>query len=559
MDRARHLRNYDLHSWSGLALGLFVYIVVFSGSVALFFHEVQSWEDPARRLGIAEPPIEMNAIFTNWIDKHSNGDPIEFLRFTYPTAYAPYYTGRASIKRENEEAKFISQRWDTSTGAPLPERGEGMSRWLLDFHRDLMWPDFLGGHTAGRTIVGIVGIILMLSIVTGVVAHTKITKELFTLRFFRSIRLKWQDAHKVLGLWGLPFYSMIAFTGAILGVLAIIAPLIAVLTFKGDQTALMNAVLGEPVEASGISAEMLSVDDLADLKMPGSNERVRFITMAHYGDTNARFDIYFAPDKELKLVEGYQINGVTGEKTDGGSTFRTSTATRVLTSFSPLHFGTYGGVLLKFAYFILGIMLSVITALGMMMWVERRRHGSTGSRPKKVYEWVSKGTAGTMIGLVIASAFLLCHDKVYTGLEEKRLFWTGITFFLVWFMAIGFAFFRQNEYAVTKELLTATALLLCSAVVLNAIKTNDTLLAIFGSGHKIAAYVDLSLVVLGLATIAVAAKLPKARDHNSNSGRRLSDLFIHLSLKDAVNGIRALFANSIKPREMPVDKEPFRK
>lgn len=31
MDKARHKRNYDLHSWSGVTLGIFLFIVCFTG------------------------------------------------------------------------------------------------------------------------------------------------------------------------------------------------------------------------------------------------------------------------------------------------------------------------------------------------------------------------------------------------------------------------------------------------------------------------------------------------------------------------------------------------
>ncbi|MEM8703329.1 MAG: PepSY-associated TM helix domain-containing protein, partial [Pseudomonadota bacterium] len=78
-----------------------------------------------------------------------------------------------------------------------------------------------------RILVGLVGIAFLLLILTGIVAHTKFTKELFTLRYLKSVRLKWQDSHKVMGLWTSPFAAMIALTGAFLGVIALLLPLLA--------------------------------------------------------------------------------------------------------------------------------------------------------------------------------------------------------------------------------------------------------------------------------------------------------------------------------------------
>ena len=59
MEKSRYLRIYDLHSWSGIVLGLFVFIVSFTGCLALFDHELKSWEDPAKRLSIAQESAEI--------------------------------------------------------------------------------------------------------------------------------------------------------------------------------------------------------------------------------------------------------------------------------------------------------------------------------------------------------------------------------------------------------------------------------------------------------------------------------------------------------------------
>ncbi len=511
MDRARHLRNYDLHSWTGLALGFFVYVVVFTGSVAVFHHEILTWEDPAKRLTVAEEPAQMNEIFTEWLAARAGGEAPEFVRFSYPTSYEPYFVGGMTIKDENGKFEYTEQRWDSATGAPLPTRGAGLSEWLLDFHRDLMWPEGLGGRTAGRTIVGIIGVALMLAIITGVVAHTKILEELFTLRFFRSVRLKWQDAHKVMGLWGLPFYSMIAFTGAILGVVAILGPLVALLTFKGDQEALFAAVLGEQVEASGEPAQMVSVDDMASLKMPDGDAPVWYVVMNHYGDANARFDIYFEPDRELTIVEGFQIDGVTGERIADSQFEKLTAANHVLNAVTPLHYGTFGGIALKFAYFALGMSLAVITALGLMMWVERRLHGSTGSRSDRVYLIIGRLATGGTVGMPLATAALFIHDKLYVGAEEQRMFWTGLTYFAVWAAPIGYAFWRKNDYAVTRETLALSGGALCAAAFINAAITDYSFLSLLGDGHKIAGFVDVSLLVVGALTLAFSLRLPERR------------------------------------------------
>ena len=516
MDQERHKRNYDLHSWSGVALGLFVYIVAFTGCPALFHQELQTWEDPARRLPLAETPAPIHETFADWIEGNlEEGEELGFIRLTYPTEVEPYYAGFLEVEVHREDGghdhTFYEERWDSRTAEPLGERGHGLSHWLAAFHRELMWPAQLGGVQAGRAIVGIAGVILLLSIVSGVVAHTKIFQELFTLRFYRSMRLKWQDAHKVLGLWGLPFYTMIAVTGAVIGVVALLAPVIAMLTFKGDQEALIEAVLGETVKPTGVAAEMVSLDELGRLTEPGSGEPLHYLVLNNWGDENARFDLYFDPDTELSQVEGYQIDGVTGERIEDSMFENATTANRVLNATTPLHYGTYGGIALKLVYFVLGLSLAIITALGMMMWIERRLHGNEGTKPDWIYKTLSKLTVGVACGLPLATVAIFYADKLLPATADSRLAMTGWSFFGVWGTALLYAFLRRQDYRAPRELLFLTALLLIGLPVLNAAVTGDLFVTSLFRGHSVSAWVDVAALVMGLLTFACTWKVPKAR------------------------------------------------
>lgn len=514
MDRARHRRNYDLHSWTGISLGLFVYVVSFTGCIALFYHEIKTWEDPAKRLAIAAEPVAINETFEAWVRANAGDKKIEFLRIDYPSLYEPYYFARLQTLDDLRERRVVSRRWDSATAETLPERGEGLSTWLLDFHRDLMWPKSLGGRTVGRSLVGVAGIILMLSILSGVIAHTKIVRELFSLRYFRSVRLKWQDTHKVLGLWGLPFYTMIAFTGAFLGIIALLAPIVAVLAFKGDQEALFDAVLGKPLEPAGVAARMVSVDELAKLRELGSGRAPALVVMRNWGDENARFDVYFEADTELAQVDGMEISGVTGERIEDSQFDDMTPATRVTNAISPLHYGTYGGIALKLLYFVLGLSLCVITALGSMMWLERRLYGYEGKRSEAYYRRLSRFTVGVTLGVAVASVALFYLDKLYAGAEEARLVTTGWTYFGVWAAAIVYALCRSNDYRTTRELMTLTGIGLLGLPLLNGLVTGDyffSSVAAAEAGQAVAAWVDVVFLVAGGLTCATAAALPRNR------------------------------------------------
>ncbi|MEM0930517.1 MAG: PepSY-associated TM helix domain-containing protein [Pseudomonadota bacterium] len=527
MDRERHQRNYDLHSWIGVALGWFVYVVCFTGSIALFYHEMQGWEDPAKRAALPAAPIAFHETFADWVAEREAEGEVEFLNLAFPTAVEPFFAGFAHVEYEDGSHENFFPRWHPATGELLPERKDGMARWLLDFHRDLMWPTQLGGRTVGRALVGVAGVILMLAILSGVIAHTKITEELFTLRYWRSVRLKWQDTHKVLGLWGLPFYTMIAFTGAFLGIVAILAPLVAVLAFKGDQEALIDAVLGEPPQAAGAPAEMMSLDRIATMQHPETSQHANFVVIHHWMDEGAVYDVYFEPKTKLALVDPVSLSAVTGDEVVNPAILANTPATRVTTAVTPLHYGTYGGIALKLLYFVLGMSAAAITALGSMMWLERRLHGKVGNRSPKFYQALSKLNVGVTVGIAVATAGLFVHNTLYAGTEAMRTIWTGWTYFGVWFAAMGYAWLRADDYRATKELIALTGVLLFVAALLNAALTGHPPWHGFSSaGHAPTAWVDVALIVSALFAAALAYWLPSFRSKKKRRAAMPSAAFV---------------------------------
>ncbi|MEO1305974.1 MAG: PepSY-associated TM helix domain-containing protein [Pseudomonadota bacterium] len=515
MDRARHLRNYDLHSWAGITLGLIVFIVCFSGSFALFDNEIKTWEDPALRMSVNESPIEINETFTSWVQDNTGGAEAEFMRLDYPTSYKPYYYGIVHWHDENDVHQDATQRWDANTGKPIAIRGSGLSIWLLDFHRDFMWPDILGGRTVGRSLVGIVGIVLMLAILTGIIAHTKIREEAYSMRLKRSQRLKWQDTHKVVGIWGLPFYIMIAFTGAYLGVIVIVSQLVAAIAYKGDVEALVEAVLGPTTQPSGEQVQMISLDELREMQHPDSGKDPYMLIMRNYGDTAAEFDVFYPASSRLTFSDVIWLNGATGEPSPPNEYREETGAIRVANAVTPLHYGTYGGIWLKFLYFALGMSLAVVTALGSMMWIERRKHGNDGGKTLTFYNRLGYFNTGIIMGLPVATIAIFYLDKLYVGAESARLVATGWTFFAAWALGLLYAWVRRNDYQTTRELLLLTGVLAMGVPVVNGLVTGQWFPAYLGADHSIAAWVDVAMLVGGALTalagyLAPAERLDKA-------------------------------------------------
>jgi uncharacterized iron-regulated membrane protein len=505
MKKEGYIRLFDLHSWSGVLLGLFIYSIAFTGCLSLFYNELQSWEDPAKRISIAEKPVLMMPLLETWIEDTAANNVIESLTFSYPKKYEPYFRASMEAKKTNDEKIEHDVRWDTHTGVVLNTKSHGLTDWLRDFHRNLMWPVSLGGERLGRFLVGIAGMSLMLLIITGLVLHTRIIKQMFVLRVERTSLLKWLDLHKVLGLWPLPFHVMVSFTGAFLGVISLLSPVLAVIAFKGDTQSLIAAVFGEQSKAVGIEAPMLSVDDVGVFRLPSSGERPSSIVIRNWGDANATYTVLFETRDELASFDSQTFNGVSGEIIKEELVTQIPIANRVTSSISPLHYGNYGNIWVKVVYLILGITLCFVAVSGLIVWVKRRLSKRNDAAKILRYTRIEKLIIGTTLGLPIASISIFHLDKLFTGPESLRMLSTGFTYFIIWIGIIIFSCcVAQPRHKTIHQLFFALATLTSCIPIVNYLSTEGVFWQQL-SRQESWVWVDFSCVVLGLLMGAITA------------------------------------------------------
>lgn len=519
----RRKRVYDLHSWSGICLGLIVFVVVFSGCIALFRAELQTWADPARRLDLAANPAPIHDVFDDWIVGVSEGKEVTFSSLSFPSASDPYYAGFVNVR--DEEGKIVShqQRWDTQTAAEFEARQAGAVRWLYDFHRELGWPKVLGGRQIGRGLVGIVGVILMLSILTGIITHRKMMKEFFTMRYTRSVRLKWQDTHKVLGLWSLPFSVMISFTGAFLGVVALLLPVMTLIVVQGDTEQLVKKLGLGPQDKAGVAVEMLSLDEVRTKRHSNTDLPASSVSITNWGDQSAVYEVLYKSDDKLIYYQQKRISGVTGEPLPATPLQEQNAANRTVGAVAPLHYATFGGIALKFLYVVLAIILSVITAFGNLMWLERRLYGNEGNRSEAFYRRLGRFTVGTVMGLPVATAGVLAYDLMYTGAEAARYNSVIAAFFIIWFAILALAMVIRNQYWATRGFMALTGAIFALLPVINGILYGEFFWQAISTKHSNAGWADVSFLITGLLTLGVSALMPTRRVETQRKPRAAKD------------------------------------
>lgn len=510
MQRDRRVRIYDLHAWTGIATGLLLFMVCLTGSIALFHDELLSWEDPATRLTVPNHAAQIHPVLGTWLTNHTHGDALDFVFLSFPTHYEPYFEVHANIVDEQGKRDQISQRWHPETGDEIPHRGEGATRWLRSFHRDLMWPAELGGRRAGRALVGVTGVIMMLSILSGLITHRKFLREFFTLRKGRSARLQLKDIHNVLGLWSLPFSTMIAFTGAYLGLIAILLPITGLLIMKGDTEKLLAIAGDVQIEAAGVTRPMLSVDDMRLRPHPETGLLPNGLIIRHWGDENAVYNIRYPAPDTLESSHNIAISAVDGSPRDISPLLTPSFTNRVMGAIAPLHYGTYGNVALKWLYFALGLVLCAMIIFGLLVWVERRKTTAVGKRSDAYYERLRRFISGFSFGCVLASIAVLYVDKLYNGDEANRLWTIGVAYFISWGLVILYAWFGPTARRCAIQLGTVTAIGLLGIPLCSALATADWSLLTL-QHYRTAQWTEVSFLLLGICA-AVTTRLTLGRN-----------------------------------------------
>lgn len=349
------------HSALGLAFAALIYLVCFSGSVAVFTQEFGRWEQPEGPVLHAASPQAVDAAVKEALTKIPQAHD---LLVRLPTADQP----RLSVHGDDAnggEHTYVADH----TGRLVGESRTPWTQFQVDLHTVLHLPRAWGGF-----VVGLTGVALLSSLISGVLSHPRVFKDAFAFRWGGSKRLQEADLHNRISVWGLPFHLAVSLTGAFLGLTTIIVGVLALATFKGD-TAKAYALFRGPTVADDPRPAAKVIDVRAALNAVAARypeAHPTYLYVEHPGERGQHAIVNLATEGRLSRGETIVVDGegrILGEVGyESGSL-----GFRVLSAMTPLHFGWFGGWPVKIAYFLLGLGLTAVTASGVAIWLARRR------------------------------------------------------------------------------------------------------------------------------------------------------------------------------------------
>ncbi|QEY13259.1 PepSY domain-containing protein [Cellvibrio sp. KY-YJ-3] len=548
-----------VHTWFGLVLGFVLMICFFFGALSVFDREIDRWAIPDTRFEpqpmpsfdhLLKPvfeklrahPDDMAATAARVVGDlpHPDTMPMASL-YAYTTHRDPVLSIGAEFSIPNKPLNPADDHlhvhgWatiDPRTGEAIPDDALKIgSRWFYPMHYSLNWH----WKNIGYYIVGLAAFVMLAALVTGVIMHRKIFRELFTFRPKKRTQRSALDLHNMTGVVALPFHFFFAFTGLVIFASFFYFPVShTMLKPLHDQHEVLEAErTGLPHEAAGIAAPMASVDAMvAEAKRRWAARdmagEVGYLFADHLGDQNGYVSIYRAGSDRVALVgEGIHFKASTGEvlREDPPRTV-VSEINEFLTGLHLQHFEHW---LLRWLYVIGGLLGCICIATGFIFFVEKRKqqHAKTQSQGSRIVDALA---VTTVTGMLIASFAMLVANRLLPADLAGKGDWEINAFWFAWLLAFLHAAWRSAPVAraarnpAWREQCWIAALLAVAAVVLNWLTTGDHLVkTVFTQTYWPVAGVDLSLLATAALSVFAARKLKLREQPVANIAAQEADL-----------------------------------
>lgn len=496
-----------LHTWAGLTLGSILYFMFVTGTAGYFDTEIDRWMQPEL------PPAQLHLDAANTASVLLERLGIEAPKaerwfLALPAGRQQPYPGifwRGASVEAGASSVAGNLTLDLTTGKPFDARDTGGGQVLYRMH----WLLHYLPRSIVDTLIGFATLFMLVALITGIIIHKKIFKDFFTFRPGKGQR-SWLDAHNVLGVVALPFHLMMTYSGLIFMGFSYM-PLVIAAHYgtNGEARKQFSADVFDPpglVEATGKTAPLVPLEGLiTTAEERWGEDRIYGIDIRHPGDSNAR--IIFYENVERHVVSNSErlvFDGVSGRLLHTVPA-ATSAAKNTRDLFIGLHEGLFAPPVLRWLYFLSGLLGAGMVATGLVLWAvkRRQRQEKKHSTPHFGLCLVEKINVGTVVGLPIGIAAYFWANRLLPVEMAGRADWEVHIMFLTWLAMLGHAVLRPTMRA-WHEQLTIAGLAFGLLPLLNLITTDRHLSHSLVAGDWALAGFDLTVLAIGLALAWVA-------------------------------------------------------
>lgn len=372
---------FVLHKYTGLTLGLLVSLIGLTGSLLVFDHALDETLTPqtvtfkpsarpasySEILTAAQAAVPGNPTPTRLMTQRQPGSP-HVVRFPTPEG-AP---GPIEVSVSPTDAEVLAVRgWGTS---------EYTMTWLYRLHYTL-----LAGKN-GKTVVGFMGLLMMVFCITGAVlwwpkrkrAGKRDWKRAFSIARSGNRFRFYFDVHKVFGIYFLPLLLMISFSGVTLVFPTQVEAVVGSLFKVEPRPALpgSRAASGTPISpdrAVAIGEEVFPGGVLKRIYLPRNSEDSYGMTFRAEGEVWTNYGASFV-----------RLDQYTGEVLLTQNVTEIPLGNKILRWQFPLHNGDALGIVGRWLVFVAGLVPALLFGTGLYLWWRKRQLRLKALQPREV-------------------------------------------------------------------------------------------------------------------------------------------------------------------------------
>lgn len=496
-----------LHTWAGLLAGWVLFLIFLTGTFTVFFPEISLWMQPERVASRPMTQTEAAQVAERFVMDRGLHDARLLIRL--PMERRPDLRIGALRKGEAVRTYYI----DTATGQDVPVRETQGGylfqalHWRLNIDRD--------STELGIWIVGLATAIMLAVLVSGIVIHKRIFKDIFVFRPRSSYQRSWLDAHNVSSVLSLPFLFLIAYTGLVF-LYYIYMPAGISALYGGDRDAFRrDSVFINSAAGSGIPQSRMK-----------SFESFTRIAIAEFGEGKVDSIRLFPKDGRTEVEVWRVRNDRIGQQMDrlvfdaeSGRLLHTVIerlpAQRVQSVLAGLHLAEFGGHAMRWLYFAMGLFGTASIATGLVLFIikRQRKTATVSATGQRWHAAAARTNVAAVAGLCIACGAYLWSNRLLPADLAGRSLLEVQCFFFVWGLSVVHALTRPHLSAWIEQLSVAALI----AILLPAVNLTFTG-QWFGSyvlnDDWTRAAVELTTVAMGFA-LGTVAWLLRSRERSA--------------------------------------------
>lgn len=383
------------HAAIGLLASALLYLVCLTGALAVIGEEWQRIEQPDAPEMSAIAPEAVQKAVTRVLSDEKALKKTSHLYVHLPTPGLP----RTTITTDHR-AVHVDR-----TGKVAGREENGWTEFLSALHYQLHLPGIIG-----LTIVGMLGVMMVALSLSGLIAHPRIFRDAFRLRARDRGGIGLADWHNRLGVWTLPFSLAIALTGAMIGMASITGYGLAASFYEGDLEKVYAPIFGGEGKADAHDAPPPDVAAALRDMASRAPQAQPYYAIVHDPLTRGQHVQIIATHPRRLIFGEYYDYDAAGRFRGKAGLSDGALGRQVAASTYNLHFGNYGGLIVKIAYIAFGIALCAIIATGTSIWLgKRERRGLHHPRLRNGWDGVVWGIPAAL-AMTLAARLIVGPD-----------------------------------------------------------------------------------------------------------------------------------------------------